>query len=337
MIKRVIVLLILAAAGGAYYRFYYLPEAAQNGVPRLYGNVDIREVRLGFRVAGRIADIRIEEGDTVHKGDTLAVLDQEPFLHELNAMQASLAQASANLARLEAGPRAQEIAQARARVAEIEAVIAGLEKERKRREGLIDSGAVSEQSYDDLTARGREAQARLEGARQALALAEEGYRSEDIDAARAARDAAAAALDAAQTRFNDTTLVAPSDGVVLTRVEEPGAVVTAGQPVFSVSVIDPVWVRAYIAEPQLGLIHPGMPVDVLTDSRPGLPYKGHVGFISPEAEFTPKAVQTEELRTALVYRIRVIVDDPDQGLRKGMPVTVRLPTVAAKTEGAAHS
>ena len=94
---------------------------------------------------------------------------------------------------------------------------------------------------------------------------------------------------------------------------------------YVLSLTKPVWIRAYVAEPDLGRVHPGLMVEVVTDTRPDRPYRARVGFVSPVAEFTPKTVQTPELRTDLVYRLRIIVDEPDPALRQGMPVTVRVP------------
>jgi HlyD family secretion protein len=157
-----------------------------------------------------------------------------------------------------------------------------------------------------------------------LALLEAGFRSEDIAQAKAELAKAEAALSSAQIRLEDTVLKAPSDGVVITRAQEPGAILQPGTTVLTISLEKPVWVRAYIPEPELGRITPGMKVDVYTDSRPNQPYAGQIGYISPRAEFTPKSVETAELRTSLVYRLRVVVENPDAGLRQGMPVTVKV-------------
>ena len=122
-------------------------------------------------------------------------------------------------------------------------------------------------------------------------------------------------------RLEDTTLKSPSDGVILTRAQEPGAILPIGATVLTVSLKEPVWIRAYVSEPNLGRIHQGAKVEIRTDSRPNQPYAGTIGFISPRAEFTPKSVETSELRTSLVYRLRVVVTNADDGLLQGMPVT----------------
>jgi HlyD family secretion protein len=128
----------------------------------------------------------------------------------------------------------------------------------------------------------------------------------------------------AERQLVDAELLAPNAGVVLSRVREKGAIVNAGETVFVVSLTTPVWVRSYVSEPDLGRIKPGMPVVLRSDTPNSQPVSGKIGFIASTAEFTPKTVETRELRTALVYRIRIVADDPDNRLRQGMPMTVTI-------------
>lgn len=325
----ILVILILLGAGIAFWAFDLQTRLgfgqAHPETLTLYGNVDIRQVELGFRVPGRIAAMGPEEGDRVAPGAVLASLDPRPYQDDLHSAQAEVARQAANLAKLEAGTRPGEIAQARALVAEREAVLANAQRVFERQERLIRTGATTQQALDNARALKDEAEARLVSAQRALELALDGFRQEDIAAARAALDSARAGQAAAQTALSDAELQAPAGGVVLSRVREPGAIVAPGETVYTLSLEAPVWVRAYVPEPSLGLIHPGMRAEILTDSRPEAPYHGQIGFISPVAEFTPRSVETPELRSDLVYRLRVVVEDADQGLRQGMPVTVRLP------------
>jgi HlyD family secretion protein len=224
---------------------------------------------------------------------------------------------------LQAGYRAEEIAQARALVREREVTLENAQRIFKRQTDLLDTRAVSQQDHDDAEARFREAEARMNSSREQLSLLQAGYRKEDVAQAKADLARAEAAMAISELRLRDAALAAPTNGVILTRAGEPGAVVQAGATVLTVSLSQPVWVRAYVSEPDLGRIHPGMPMEVMTDSRPDKPYRGQVGYVSPRAEFTPRNVETPELRTSLVYRLRIIVDNPDEGLRQGMPVTVR--------------
>ncbi len=290
----------------------------------LYGNVDIRQVELGFRVSGRIKAMHFEEGDTVKAGTLLAELDPRSYEDTVRTLEAQVAQQQATLQKLVAGPRPAEIEQARANLNEQVANLANAQRAFDRARQLRPAGAISQATFDDAQAGKDMAIAREAAAREALRLLEEGTRAEDIAAARASLQAAEASLASAETELADTRLVAPADGIVLSRVREPGAIVGPSDIAYVLSLTQPVWVRAYIAEPQLGQIHPGMAVDVASDSEPGRVYRAHIGFISPVAEFTPKSVETPELRTDLVYRLRVIVDNADESLRQGMPVTLHL-------------
>ena len=226
--------------------------------------------------------------------------------------------------RLEHGSRPEEIAEARAQAAEQQATLARARQDYERAEGLVGQGAVSRENFDQARAALKQAEARLAYAEQALRLAEIGPRQEDIDAARAELAAEDAQLVQSERRLVDSELVAPSSGIILTRAREKGAIVAAGETVFTLTLASPVWVRTYVNERDLGRIRPDMPAEVRTDSASGAIYRGKIGFISPVAEFTPKTVETRELRTDLVYRLRVVVDNADGGLRQGMPVTVTL-------------
>jgi HlyD family secretion protein len=313
--------LAIAAAGWWLYQNY---GRATNGPLTLYGNVDIREVNLGFRVAGRISELVFDEGDKVRAGEEIARLDDEPFANQVASAKAQLESLKARLQLKEAGNRPQEIAQARALVREREVSATNAERIFIRSAALFAAKGVSTQDRDNDEAAFKEAEARLTSAKENLALLEAGFRREDVAQARADLAQAEAALATAELQRQDTVLIAPSDGIILTRTQEVGSILQAGATVFSLSLQEPVWVRAYIHEPDLGSIHPGMNVELQTDSRPEKPYKGQIGYISPRAEFTPKSVETLELRTALVYRLRIVVTDRDQRLRQGMPVTIRL-------------
>jgi len=324
----VIVLFAIAGSTVWVYRTY---RGENNTLPTLYGNVDIREVTLGFRVSGKLAQLHYDEGDKVEAGAVLARLDDEPYRLQAASVQAQVDSLRARLKLRETGNRPQEIAQARSLVREREATAVNAERLFQRAEDLLADKGVSAQERDNAEANHREAQARLKSARDNLALLEAGFRSEDISQAKADLAQTEAALATAGLQLNDTVLTAPADGVILTRAQEAGAILQAGTPVFTLSLLNPVWVRAYIHEPDLGRIHPGMQAEIRSDSSADKHYKGRIGYISPRAEFTPKTVETEELRTSLVYRLRIVVENPDDGLRQGMPVTVTLDESAAGT------
>lgn len=323
--KRIlIVLILLAAAGGGWYAWNTYSAQDKNAAPVFHGNVDIREVRLAFRVGGRVSEVLKEEGEAVAPGEVVARLDAVPYENAVDQAQAQVGQLTARLAELENGSRPEDIERARRNLAEADAALRNAQLVYERQRQLVGEGAVARQDFDTARAAFDAARARQGAARAALDLLEAGARSEQIAQARAAVDAARAALEQARIQLSDTVLKAPEAGVVLTRVVEPGSMVPAGGTVLTESLSSPVRVRAYAPEPLLGLVQPGREVLVFTDSRPE-PYRARIGDVSPRAEFTPKSVETEELRTALVYRFRAVVTDADALLRQGMPVTIRLP------------
>lgn len=238
----------------------------------LYGNVDVRQVDLGFRVSGRLDKLIFEEGDLVEPGTKVAVLDDQPYKDLFLDKKAALAAAKIHLDNAEL-------------------LLA-------RRADLVKDGSIAQEDLENSQS--------------------------TKDAFQAAYDQALAQLGVADTNLKDTVCYAPTKGTILTRVREPGTVVREGDTVYTLSILSPVWIRTFIAEPYLGLIYPGMPAEIYTDTPDGIVYKGQIGFISPVAEFTPKTVETTELRTTLVYRLRVIVDNPDYSLKQGMPVTIKL-------------
>lgn len=323
--------LVAIAIAVGLLSWWLLRDGRDDGVLRLYGNVDIREVDLSFRQPGRLVSMAFDEGDTVTAGEVMAQLDAQPYHEKLAVAQAGLDAAKAGLTKLRAGNRPQEIAQARNVVREAQAGFVQADRNFSRQAALLSSGASSQRTVDVARAARDQSAAQLASAKSALSLARDGARSEDVIAGQAQVAGAEAMLAQARTALEDTRLVAPSDAIVIARVREPGSMVASNTPVYSLSLSDPVYVRAYVSEPDLGRIAPGIQVRVHTDSSDKV-YRGQVGFISPRAEFTPKTVETTDLRTDLVYRLRVVVADADQGLRQGMPVTVDIDTSATASK-----
>ncbi len=316
--------LVLIALGGAY-AWQSFRTATPGAVPGgfvLYGNVEIRQVDLAFGVEGTIAKVLVDEGDRVEAGQTLAILEQEPFVQSQASAAAALKSGEARLEELVAGFRPQEIEEAQAIAASGEAALQNADLNLKRQRELLQGGHTSQQQFDAAELAQRTASAILRDARAVLSMRLEGTRQEQVTQQRAEVEARRAALGIQSYRLTKSTLVAPNAGIVLTRIREPGAVVIPNSPVLTVSVIDPVWIRAYVDEPNLGRMVAGAPVRVHTDATPTKIYDGRVGYLSPTAEFTPRTVEAPSLRTDLVYRVRIIVDNPDRTLRQGMPATV---------------
>ncbi len=294
---------------------------------RLYGNVDIREVQLNFRQPGRIAAMAFEEGDRVKAGAAMAVLDDGPLKDALAAADAAVAVAEAERDKLRNGLRPQEIVRAQEALRQARALATETDRNLQRQTGLLATGATSQRSVDAARAAQEQAAAGVNSARAALSQANEGARKEDIAAAESRLAATAAARAQAATALADATLRAPSPGTVLARVLEPGSMVTSQSHVYSLSLDRPVYVRAYVGETELGKIAPGTRVTVRSDSSNTV-YHGQIGFISPRAEFTPKTVETTDLRTDLVYRLRIVIGDADAALLQGMPVTIDVDATA---------
>lgn len=319
MILALVALALVIVCASLAWRYF---GERKTGALTLYGNVDIRQVDLGFRVGGRIAEVLVDEGDRVEAGQAMAKLASDLLAVQKNQATAALEGQKAELMRLEKGYRVQEVAQARANVAAANAVAVNAAQNLHRVAAMRGENAISQKELDNARAQDREAKAKLKQAQDNLDMLVSGFREEEVAAQRAAVDGAEAELAAAGIHLADAVLYAPQTGIVLTRAREAGAIVEAGQTVYTLTLVDPVWLRAYVDEPNLGLIKPGMPVRVAVDAVPGKTFAGKVGFISPSAEFTPKTVETKEVRTALVYRLRIQAEDPENVMRQGMPVTI---------------
>ncbi|HRO27786.1 MAG TPA: HlyD family efflux transporter periplasmic adaptor subunit, partial [Luteimonas sp.] len=276
-----IVLLLVLAGGFAWMQ----RSGNDDGALVLYGNVDIREVQLAFRQPGRVAEMAFDEGDAVTAGDLMAKLDAQPYADALAAAEASVRVARAEVDKLHGGLRPQEVAQAREALNRARAVATDAERNYRRQAELLASQVISQSTVDTARATRDQAVASVKAADAALSQAVEGFRSEDISAGEARLAAAEAARDQAATALADTELRAPSDGTVIVRVREPGSMVASQSAVYGLSLDRPVYVRAYVDEPDLGRIAPGTTVRVRSGSSDKV-YRGQVGFISPRAEFT---------------------------------------------------
>lgn len=319
-----LVLLALGVGAGVWW-YTSRPDGSNEQRLLLYGNIDIREVDLAFNNSEHVDRLLVQEGDRVRKGQLLATLHRERLQAEEAAAAAKVASQKAVLARLVKGSRPEEIREARAEVAAAKAELADAEATYERTQRLYEERAAPKQTLDHAEARRHTAQADLEVAEEALALTVQGPRVEDIEEARATLKVYEAQLALAREVLKDTELYAPADGIIRNRILEPGDMVTPQIPVFTLARTNPVWVRSYAPETVLGKLTLGMTADVSTDSYPDKTYRGWVGFISPTAEFTPKNVETSELRTRLVYQVRVYVCNPQDELRLGMPATVSIP------------
>jgi len=305
----------------------------------LYGNVDDREVNLVYIVPEIVKKVLVEEGAVVKKGDLLGELETIRIENAVKSAKASVASAESAVAAARAtydkvknGPRAEEIAMARAAVDAIQAKMPAVESDYKRQGLLLNTKAVSAQTAENAESAYLLLKAQLENANQNLKMLEAGSRQEDIAAAAAQLAQTEAQQAQAQAQYDielqalaDTKLYAPRDGIIRNRILEPGEMATTQTTALVMAVMSPKWIRVYMPEPLLMKVKMGGKAKIYFDSMPDSPFDGWVGYISPTAEFTPKNVETPELRTALVYEFRVYVDDPDNLLKLGAPATVVFP------------
>ncbi|MBK1700523.1 efflux RND transporter periplasmic adaptor subunit [Thiococcus pfennigii] len=323
-------LLGLLAIGGAVA--VYLSMARDNGEAGrllLYGNIDMRVTNLAFETSGRIVAMPVNEGARIARDQLVARLDDRQPTLTRDRVAAQVAAQRAALDKAIAGVRPEEIEKLRADLAAAAAEAENMARRAERSRDLAARKLTSPQDYDDARTAAEAAEARAGAARAALDLALAGTRAEDIAAARAQLAALEAELALAGIQLGYTRLHAPAAGILQSRILEPGDMASPERPVYTLALTEPLWARVYLAEPDLGRARLGLPAEVTSDSFPGKTYRGWLGYIAPSAEFTPKTVQTTELRADLVYQARVYVCNPQDELRLGMPVTVSLDLAAA--------
>ncbi|HUJ80157.1 MAG TPA: efflux RND transporter periplasmic adaptor subunit [Nitrospiria bacterium] len=312
-----IALVVVGAATAAWW--YAAVESRNGGVIRLSGNIEATETDVSFKIRGTIVQRPVDEGMWVEKGALIAKLEDHDLVQSVELADASLKVAQSKLNELLAGSRPQEIKASLEQLNQAESDLELSRREYERVKALYEQQLAPASSMDNVETAYHVAQAAATRARQLYDLVKEGPRKEEIASARASVDQARQNLDLAKIQLTYATLIAPTSGIVLTKSAEVGEVVSAGTPVVTLGDLDHVWLRAYVNETDLGRIAWGQDVDVTTDTFPGKRYHGTIGFISSEAEFTPKSVQTEKERVTLVYRIKVYLDNPNRELKPGMP------------------
>ncbi len=374
--KKLAVLALIALAGVVALVWLDGRSGNADRPIRVSGNIEVTDAELSFKIPGRVEARLVDEGETVTKGQTVALLDRRELTQEADRSKAEVEAARAALAELEAGSRPQEIAEAKAAASQANAHLQELENGSRPQEiaaaeaawqsahadaqrladdfarysGLYKKQLVSTQQYEAARTASRMAGASERQAREQLDLLKEGPRKEeiaqardaytqarqrytlvkigprreDIQQARARLDQARQSLALSETRLGYATLVSPMSGMVLSKSIEPGEYVSAGTPIVTVADLENIWLRAYVNETDLGRVKLGQRVRVTTDTYPGKAYEGRVSFISSQAEFTPKSVQTEKVRVKLVYRIKIDIRNPNMELKPGMPADAEI-------------
>ncbi|MCU4480918.1 HlyD family efflux transporter periplasmic adaptor subunit [Acinetobacter ursingii] len=329
VILTILVVLIIALAFVAYW--YWNKDKSSEQELTLYGNVDIRQVSLAFEQAGRIQRLNVQEGDQVQQGQILAELNTDALDIQKQQAQAQLNVQKQAVIAQQVGTRPEQITQAKAQLASAQAQLEKATKDVQRLQSLSNSTAgqaMSQQELDFARASQKTAAATVKEQQANLVLLEKGARAEDRAATKAQFDVSQANLNLIEYQLSQSVLRSPVNAVVRARLQEVGDMTTAQKVVYTLALTDPKWVRVYANEQQLGLIKMGNQAQIFRDSQPNQPISGKIGYISSVAEFTPKTVQTEDIRTTLVYEVRVYVNDPHDQLKMGQPVTVKI----AKTQ-----
>jgi HlyD family secretion protein len=331
----VVVLLAVAIAAGAYFYPRFTKKPAPANELTLSGNIEAHESLVSFKVQGRIIELPVEEGQSVEQGALLARLEDADFKQKVRIDEAGVAVRESNLALTLAGSREQEVNASKQSVIDAEADVAQKRADNERAQRLFSKDEISAQDRDLAATALKRSEAALAAAQQRLNEQQEGSRKEDIAIARANLAQAKANLGLSRIDQGYTTLRAPGAGVITVREAELGEVVAPGSPVVTLADLDHIWLRAYIAETDLGRIHWGQDASITTDTYPGKQYHGKISFISPDAEFTPKSVQTYKERVTLVYRIKIDIDNPNYELKPGMPADAHVQLTAEKSGPAA--
>ncbi|MBM4273502.1 MAG: HlyD family efflux transporter periplasmic adaptor subunit [Deltaproteobacteria bacterium] len=320
-VKRLALVILLLVGGGSLGYWLYTRHHLSKNHDRLKlsGHIKATETDLAFKVSGKIVKIHFDEGDWIKTGQVVAELEAQDLRDEVAQAQARMATARANLTKYLAGYRVQEIEEAKAAVAKAKADLDNKQIMFHRYQNLYERKTVSKQTRDQVEADFLMARANLKSAREQYDLRKEGFRKEDIDAAKAEFEQAKATLELAQTRLGYATITAPADGVVLVKPAEVGEVAAIGSTVVTLGLLDDIWFEGYIPETDLAKVRYGMKAEITTDSYPDKKYPAWVSFISSKPEFTPKSVETFKERVTLVYRTKIRCANPNHELKPGMP------------------
>ncbi len=328
-----VVLVVIAVVIIGFWAWKYNNKNQKDNVLTLYGNVDIRQVSLAFEQSGRIEKLLVQEGDKVKAGQVLAALNTNALHIQAKQAQAQLKAQQEAIVKQDVGARPEEISQAKAQLASAQAELDKTNKNLQRLQILVsstDGRAISQQELDYAKSNKDSAEAAVRERQANLELIIKGARQEDREATKAQYEVTKANLDLINYNLTQAELKSPVNAVVRARLQEVGDMTTAQKAVYTLALTDPKWIRVYVNEQDLSSIKMGGTAQVIRDSYPNQPINGKIGYISSVAEFTPKTVQTEEIRTTLVYEVRVYVNDPNDQLKMGQPVTVKVPLASGE-------
>lgn len=320
MNRMVLIMLgVLALMAGGYLYVRTAANQAPDSSLRISGNIEAHESVVSFKVQGRVMELPVQEGQYVKQGDLLARLDDDDYRQQVSVDEATVGMRKAELELSVAGSRVQEIQVAKQTLIDARADLELKRAEFRRRQELLAEQGVSDEDIDRAASQLKRAQATYERAKQTHDQIVEGTRKEEIAVRRANLQSAREALQMSRLKLNYTVLSAPVSGVVLVRQAELGEVVSAGTPVVTIADVEHLWMRGYLNETDLGRVKWGQSATIHTDTFSDKTYQGRVSFISSQAEFTPKSVETHKERVTLVYRIKIDLDNLNHELKPGMP------------------
>lgn len=322
--KLIVLMVVIVALAAAFYWYMWIREQDDEKVIRISGNIEVTDVEVSFRIPGWVKERSVSEGELVKAGEVVAALDSEELVQEVSQRKAEVQSAKAVLEELESGSRPEEIAEGEAVVSSAKSDLDRLRADHKRQMELHEKDIISTREYETVKSDYEAAQARYREVTEQLTLLRKGPRQEKIDRARADLEKAKEALAVTQTRLSYATIFSPISGIVLSENVEPGEYVSPGTPIVTIGDLENTWLRAYINETDLGRVKVRQKVHVTTDTYPNKTYEGRISFIASEAEFTPKNVQTKEERVKLVYRVKIVVPNPDMELKPGMPADAEI-------------
>lgn len=324
MKKRLLIVGVILLIGLSVFLIRKVTYKHDDGNLVLSGNVEVTEIDAGFKYAGRVIDIPVEEGQRIKQGDRIAVLDSGELNSQAMQAKAYLDEARTKLDELKTGSRQQEIEQAKANVRYADAEISKAGKDHERAEVLFKNGAISAQSFDAAKKAYDSAASQYQKAVETLSLVKEGPRKEQITAAQYRVRQAESGLKIIEERLKETVITAPVSGVILMKNVEAGETISPGIAVCTIGDLENPWIKVYVKEDRLGLVKLGQKAEIRVDSYPEKVYEGTVTYISSQAEFTPKNVQTQEERVKLVFGVKVRVKNMNDELKPGMPADVKI-------------
>lgn len=323
MKKKLIIIFILLFIFFVAYKIYQTNSLNNQKNFTYYGNIDTRTVNVGFRFLGKIENITKDEGQSVKKDEILVELDNSNLKKSLEELETNILASKIALSKLTNGYRQEEILEAKAAMQEALENLNKTKDTYDRQKNLFKTKSTSEENFTISELNYKQALASLDKTKAVYELRKNGYRDEDIKIQEANIKALEIQVEKLKIDISDSTIKSPVDGVILSRFKEIGSITNAGESILEIAKTDEFWVRAYIDEKNLKDIKAGQKMLIYTDLKDE-PYQGNIGFISPIAEFTPKNIETQELRADLVYSFRVIIKNPDDKIKQGMPVTLKI-------------